>query len=93
MQTREKWTINRTRWGTGEEPLWALLISDIKEEELKSGHMQMEKWSIFSDIFKYVQYNQYPIGHFKLEVKAPDDRYGTKIYKKSYRIVEERSRK
>ena len=42
----------------------------------------MEKWSILSDVVKYVQYNQYPVGHYELEVKAPEDRYGTKWYTK-----------
>ena len=37
------------------------------DEELKPDHMQMEKRSILSDVVKYVQYNQYPIGHFKLK--------------------------
>ena len=26
-------------------------------------------------------YNQYPIGHYELEVKAPGEGYGTKMYK------------
>ena len=47
-----------------------LLIQDINEGELKPGHMHMEKWSTLSDVAKYVQYNQYPIGHYELEVKA-----------------------
>ena len=52
------------------------------KEELKLGHMQMEKLPILSDVVKYVQYNQYPIGHYELEVKAPAERYGTKMYKR-----------
>ena len=43
----------------------------------------MEKWSIPSDVVKYVQYNQYPISHYELEVKASEERFATKIYKKS----------
>ena len=39
--------------------------------------MQMEKWSMLSDIFKYRQYHQYPIRHYELGYKAPEDRYGT----------------
>ena len=42
---------------------YELLIQDLKEEELKTGHMQVEKWSIFSDVAKYIQYNQYPNGN------------------------------
>ena len=45
-------------------------------------HVQIEKWPILSDVVKYVQYNQYPIGHYELEVKAPEERYGAKTYKK-----------
>ena len=45
-----------------------LLAEDIKEEELKPGHMQIETWSIHSDVVKYVHYNQYYIGHYELEV-------------------------
>ena len=33
----------------------------------------MEKWSILSDVVKYVQYNKYPIGHYESEVKAPEE--------------------
>ena len=32
-----------------------LLLQNIKEEKLKLGYLQMEKWSILSDIVKYVQ--------------------------------------
>ena len=42
----------------------------------------MEKWSILSDVVKYVQYNQHTIGHYELEVKVPEERYGTKMYNK-----------
>ena len=52
----------------------------------------MEKWSILSDVVKYVQYIQYPIGYYELEVKAPVEKSGTKMYKKSYRIVKEGSK-
>ena len=52
----------------------------------------MEKWSILSDAVKYVQHNQYPTGHYELEVKAPEERYGTKMYK-NYKMVKERSMK
>ena len=30
----------------------------------------MEEWSTRSDVVKCVQYNEYPIGNYKLEVKA-----------------------
>ena len=43
--------------------------------------MQMKKWSMLSNVIKYVQYNQYPIGHNASEVKAPKERYDTKMYK------------
>ena len=46
----------------------------------------MEKWSILSAVVTNVQYNQYPIGHNELEVKAPEERYGTKIYKRLQNI-------
>ena len=59
-----------------------LLIQDIKEEELKPGYRQIEKWSILSDVVKYVQYNQYPTGHYELEIKGLEERYGTKMYNK-----------
>ena len=42
----------------------------------------MEKWSILSDIVKYVWYNQYPIGHYGLKVKALEGKYETKMYKR-----------
>ena len=41
---------------------------NIKEKELKLVHMLMENWSILSDVVKYVQYNQYCIGLYELEV-------------------------
>ena len=44
--------------------------------------MQMDKWSMHSNVVKYVQCNQYPIGHYELEVKVPEDRYVTKMHKK-----------
>ena len=44
--------------------------------------MQMEKWSIYSDVVKYVQYNQYLIGHYELGVMEPKERYGTQLYEK-----------
>ena len=44
--------------------------------------MQMERWYILSDMFKYVQYNQHPIGHYEFEVKVPEERYGLKTYKR-----------
>ena len=56
-----------------------MLRWDVKEEELKPGHMQKEKWSMLSDIIKYVQYNQYPI---VLEVKGQEVRNDTKKDKK-----------
>ena len=59
-----------------------LLVCDVKEEEIKSGHMMMEKWSILSDVVKYVQYNQYQIEHYELEVKVPEEWYGTVMYKR-----------
>ena len=40
------------------------------------------KMSILSDVVKYVQYNQYHIGHYELEAKATEERYGTKMNKK-----------
>ena len=45
-------------------------------------HMQKERWSELYDIVQYLQYNQHPIGHYGLEVKASEDRYDTKMYKK-----------
>ena len=52
----------------------------------------MNKWSIHSDVVKYVQYDQYPVGHCKLGIKAPEETYGTKMYRrlqKSKREVKE----
>ena len=62
-------------------PYETLLIQGIEEEELKPGHMQMVKWSVLSDVVKHVQYSQYSIIHYKLEVKAPGERCGTKLFK------------
>ena len=42
----------------------------------------MEKWSILSDVVKYVQYNQCLIEHYELGVKVPEERYGTKMHKR-----------
>ena len=53
--------------------------------------MQMERWVIHSDIVKYMQYNQHPIGNYGLVVKAPEERYGTKMCTKLQ--DRERSRK
>ena len=52
----------------------------------------MEKWSILSDVVKYVQFYLYPIGHYALEVKLPEERYDTKMHKK-LQGGKERSRK
>ena len=57
------------------------LIWDVKEEELKLSNIQIERYSILKGIVKYVQYNQHPIGHYGVEVKAPEERYSTKMYK------------
>ena len=37
-----------------------------KERIGKPDHMEIEKWSILTDVFKYVQYNQYSFGHYKI---------------------------
>ena len=37
-------------------------------------------------VVKYVQSNQYLLGHYELEVKASEERHGTR-YIKGYRIV------
>ena len=65
----------------------------MKEEEIKPGYREIEKWSKHSDVVKYVQYNQHSIGHYGLEVKAPKERYGTQMYKKNYKLLKEWSRK
>ena len=41
--------------------------------------MQIEKWSILSDVVKYMPYNQHPTAHYELEVKVPYKRYGLKL--------------
>ena len=41
----------------------------------------MENWSILSDVVTYVQCNKYCISHCELEVKVPEERYGTNVYK------------
>ena len=51
--------------------------------------MHVEKGSIFSDVVKYIQYNQHPIRHYELEVEEPVERHGTR-YIKCYEIVNER---
>ena len=35
---------------------------------------------ILNAIVKYLQYNQLPIGHNGLEIKAPEERHGIKLY-------------
>ena len=42
----------------------------------------MEKWSILSDVVKYVQYDQYTIGLYKLRVQVPEDRYEMEMYRR-----------
>ena len=44
--------------------------------------MQMEKCLILRDVVRYVEYNQDPIGYYELEVKATEERYCTRMYKK-----------
>ena len=39
----------------------------------------MDNWSIPSDVVKYVQYNQYPIDYYQLEVKALEESYSSKV--------------
>ena len=39
----------------------------------------MEKWSVLSNVVKFVQYSQYTIGHYELDIKALEERYGIKI--------------
>ena len=46
--------------------------------------MQKEKWSVPSNVVVNVQHNQHPMGHYELEVKVPEERYVTKIYKRSH---------
>ena len=41
----------------------------------------MERWSILSEIVKYVQYNQHSLHYYGLEVKAPKERSSTQMYK------------
>ena len=64
----------------------------IQKEKSQNHVVQLEKWSILSNVEKYVQSNQYPISFYKLEVKAPEEGHGSKMYK-SYRIVKDISRK
>ena len=73
MQSKEKGTTYRIRWEAGEHPYETMLIWDIKEEELKPDHRQIDKWSILSDVVKYAQWNQYPTRHYELEAPAPED--------------------
>ena len=42
----------------------------------------MEQWLILSNEIKYVQYSQHLIGPFALEMKAPEEGYDTKMYKR-----------
>ena len=58
-----------------------LVIWDIREEESKPGYMQMEKWSVLNDVVIYVQYNEHVICHYGLELKAPEESYGKRMYK------------
>ena len=51
--------------------------------------MQMDKSPVLSDIGKYMQYNQHPIGHYGLGIKAPEQRYTNKMYKRSQDGVSE----
>ena len=53
-----------------------------RRKELKTGHMQIETWSILSDRAKYVKYDQYPIEHYELRVKAPEAKYDPMIYRR-----------
>ena len=50
--------------------LFLIILNYItkQKEELKPGHMQMEKWSILSYVVKDMQFNQYLIGHYELKV-------------------------
>ena len=86
MPTREKEKLKGDK-DQEKNPYETLLIQYIKEEELKPSYMY--RWSILSDIIKYVQHDQHSIGHYGLEVKAPAERYGTKTIN-SYRMVRER---
>ena len=48
-------------------------------KEAKPGALQIELWPIISNTVKYVQQNQHSLGHYELVVKAPGEKYGTKV--------------
>ena len=63
-------------------PYETMLTQDVEIEKLKPGTLQLDSWSGLNDADKYVQYNQHPLGHYEIKVKATEEKYGTKMYKR-----------
>ena len=58
-------------------PYEVWIVQNLEEQVLGTSMEQIEHWPIVSTDTRYVQYD-----HKALDVKAPEDRCGTKIYKK-----------
>ena len=60
----------------------ALWINDYESHDVGKTPLDMEQWSILSTQIDYVHYDKYTNGHFKVDVKSPEDKYNNKIYTK-----------
>ena len=54
----------------------------MEETVLDISLKQIEQWLILINDVKYVQHNQHSIENYALEMKAPDVRYSTNMYKR-----------
>ena len=63
-------------------PYEALVVQNLEAPVVDMSWKQMEQWSILHNEIKHVQYSDHPIGDYVLQVKAPEKRYDTKMYKR-----------
>ena len=59
-----------------------MLVQNHEQTVMNTGVKFMEQWSILSNAVSYMPYSQYAIGHYTLELKVSENRYGTKMYKR-----------
>ena len=63
-------------------PYESLWLNDYESHDVNRSLLEFEKWSILSTQLDYVHYDKYKNSHFKLDARAPEERYNSKAYEK-----------
>ena len=62
-QETEEVRLNNDNENEAENPYWNIIINDFYR-------INVEQWSILSNVINYVQYNMIPREYYRLDVKA-----------------------